>query len=69
MIINGALECGPSPANPTASYNRQNYYRKFAADFAVDIAGEKLGTFRFYSNISAKSKQNSKDNSACYSRI
>lgn len=42
MIINGALECGPSPSNPTASYNRQNYYRKFAADFGVDISGEKL---------------------------
>jgi hypothetical protein len=44
MIINGAIECGPSPANPTASYNRQNYYRKFAADFNVNINGEKLGT-------------------------
>jgi hypothetical protein len=45
MIINGALECGPSPANPTASYNRQNYYRKFAKDFNVNISGEKLGKF------------------------
>jgi hypothetical protein len=43
MIINGALECGSSPSNPTASMNRQNYYRKFAADFNVDITGEKLG--------------------------
>ena len=43
MIINGGIECGTNPANTEASTNRQKYYRRFAADFGVDIAGEKLG--------------------------
>jgi hypothetical protein len=49
MIINGALECGPSPANPDGSSNRQKYYRRFAAAFGVDISGEKLGKLRWKS--------------------
>merc|ERR1719234_220553 len=42
MIINGALECGPSPTNPTGASNRANYYTDFAGRLGVDIAGEKL---------------------------
>lgn len=42
MAINGAIECGYSPANQNASPNRQKYYKKFAAFFKVDITGEKL---------------------------
>ena len=42
LVINGALECGPSPANPTASSNRQHYYRLYAQMFGLDISGEKL---------------------------
>merc|ERR1711971_417700 len=42
MIINGALECGPSPSNPTGASNRANYYTDFAGRLGVDIAGEKL---------------------------
>ena len=42
MIINGALECGPSPSNPTGASNRANYYTDFAARLGVDITGEKL---------------------------
>ena len=42
MIINGALECGAGPSNPTGASNRANYYRDFAARMGVDISGEKL---------------------------
>jgi len=42
MALNGAIECGPSPANRNASPNRQKYYRKFAAYFKVDVSEEKL---------------------------
>ena len=42
LVINGALECGPSPANPTASSNRQQYYRLYAEMFGLDIGEEKL---------------------------
>lgn len=42
MIINGALECGPSPANTHGSNNRQHHYRLYAEMFGLDITGEKL---------------------------
>ena len=42
LVINGALECGPNPANPTASTNRQFHYRLYAEMFGLDIRGEKL---------------------------
>lgn len=42
MVINGAYECGMNPINPNGSRNRQLYYRRFAADFSVDISQEKL---------------------------
>ena len=42
MIINGALECGASPSNPTGASNRANYYTDFAGRLGVDISGEKL---------------------------
>ena len=42
MIINGALECGPSPSNPTGASNRATYYTDFAGRLGVDITGEKL---------------------------
>ena len=42
MILNGALECGGSPSNPTAADNRGNYYKDFAGKLGVDITGEKL---------------------------
>ena len=42
MIINGALECGGGPSNPTGASNRANYYRDFAGRMGVDITGEKL---------------------------
>merc|ERR1711953_204299 len=42
MVINGALECGPSPANTNGSKNRQHYYRLYADMFGLDITGEKL---------------------------
>merc|ERR1719293_600596 len=42
MIINGGLECGAGPSNPTASINRQNSYKSYAATFNLDISGEKL---------------------------
>jgi len=42
MIINGALECGAAPSNPTASSNRQASYKNYAAIFNLDISGEKL---------------------------
>ena len=42
LVINGALECGPSPANPSASTNRQHYYRLYADMFGLDISQEKL---------------------------
>jgi len=42
MAINGAIECGHSPANSRASLNRQEAYRRFSAELGVDISGEKL---------------------------
>ena len=42
MIINGMLECGSSPSNPTAASNRAEYYRDFAGRLGVDITGEQL---------------------------
>ena len=42
MIINGDIECGPSPINANASPNRQFFYRVYADTFHVDISGEKL---------------------------
>ena len=42
MIINGALECGPSPSNANGALNRANYYKSFASKLGVNIAGEKL---------------------------
>ena len=42
MILNGGLECGPSPANANGANNRVKYYKEFAAKLGVDIAGEKL---------------------------
>jgi hypothetical protein len=59
MIINGALECGPSPANPDGSSNRQKYYRRFAAAFGVDISGEKLGKLRLKSQRKSSHKRGS----------
>ena len=43
MVINGALECGSSPSNPTGAANRAKFYRRFAKRFGLDISGEKLG--------------------------
>ena len=43
MVINGGLECGASPSNPTGAANRERYYREFSAKLGVDIRGEKLG--------------------------
>ena len=43
MVINGAMECGPSPPNTNGSPNRQRWYREYAAMFDLDITGEKLG--------------------------
>ena len=43
MVINGAMECGPSPPNTHGSPNRQRWYRQYAAMFDLDITGEKLG--------------------------
>ena len=42
MILNGAIECGPNPGNPTAADNRGKYYKDFAGRLNVDINGEKL---------------------------
>ena len=42
MIINGALECGPSPANTHGSNNRQHHYQLYSEMFGLDITGEKL---------------------------
>ena len=42
MIINGALECGASPSNPTAAGNRATYYQDFGGRLGVDITGEQL---------------------------
>ena len=42
MILNGGIECGWSPGNPTAADNRGNYYKDFAGRLNVDITGEKL---------------------------
>ena len=42
MIINGALECGSSPSNPTAAGKRATYYKNFASRLGVDITGENL---------------------------
>ena len=42
MVINGAMECGPSPPNMNGSSNRQNYYRQYTNYFSVSIGGEKL---------------------------
>ena len=43
MVINGAMECGPSPPNTNASPIRQRWYKEYAAMFALDISEEKLG--------------------------
>ena len=44
LVINGAMECGPSPPNTQASYNRQKFYRQYSGyqKFDLDISGEKL---------------------------
>lgn len=42
MVINGAMECGPSPPNMNGSRNRQNYYRQYTNYFSVATSGEKL---------------------------
>ena len=42
MILNGGIECGYYPGNPTAADNRAIYYKEFAAELGVDITGEKL---------------------------
>ena len=43
MIINGALECGPSPSNANGASNRANYYKDFAGRLGVNIpSSEKL---------------------------
>jgi hypothetical protein len=42
MIINGALECGPSPSNANGNTARERYYKQFAKKLGVNIAGEKL---------------------------
>jgi len=42
MVINGEKECGSNPSNPTASLNRQRYYKDFAELLGLDISGEKL---------------------------
>ena len=42
MIINGAQECGGSPPNGNGARNRADYYKKYAAQFNVNISGEKL---------------------------
>jgi len=41
MIINGGIECGHGTEKPQA-INRQNYYKKFAEYFKVDISGEEI---------------------------
>jgi len=41
MIINGGIECGHGYEKPQAT-NRQQYYKKFAEYFKVDISGEEL---------------------------
>ena len=43
MVINGALECGSSPSNPTGAAYRVKFYKRFAKRFGLDISGEKLG--------------------------
>jgi len=43
MIINGALECGPSPSNANGARNRAKYYKQYASKLGVSIAGEQLG--------------------------
>jgi len=42
MIINGALECGPSPSNANGARNRAQYYKDFAGKLGVNVGGEKL---------------------------
>ena len=42
MILNGAIECGGSPGNPTAADNRGEYYKDFAGRLGANIIGEKL---------------------------
>ena len=42
MVINGAMECGPSPPNTSGSRNRQNYYRQYTNYFSLFIGDEKL---------------------------
>lgn len=41
MIINGGIECGHGSEKPQA-INRQEYYKKFAEYFKVDISGEEI---------------------------
>ena len=42
MVINGGLECGPSPSNPTGAANRAMYYKSFSCRLGVDVSKEKL---------------------------
>jgi len=42
MVINGGLECGASPSNPTGAANRARYYKGFANRLGVDASREKL---------------------------
>jgi len=42
MIMNGAIECGTAPPNPTAAANRARYYEDYAGKLGVNIAGENL---------------------------
>ena len=42
MVISEGIDCCPNPTNPTASSNRQKYYKAFAELLDLDISGEKL---------------------------
>merc|ERR1719391_228503 len=42
MIINGALECGPSPSNAKGASERVKFYKDFAGKLEVNITGETL---------------------------
>ena len=42
MVINGGLECGPSPSNPTGAANRARFYKGFSRRLGVDVSREKL---------------------------
>ena len=42
MVINGGVECGPSPSNPSGAAKRARYYKGFAKRLGLDVFREKL---------------------------